>query len=156
LKEHSKEYRELDVVREGERIRSTAQSGLMGFLVFEGLAIASGVGFASLFSWGGPNLTVSIFACILAGIGFAIIPKKRKAFRNELFKRIDALTDRFSDFMTSELSKVIDRVIENIGNSMASYRDHRWAEREEVIRRSNELNDLAERAKSLMRKASQR
>ncbi len=156
LKERSKEYRELDAIREGERIRSTAQSGLMSFLVIEGLAIASGIGFTSLFSWGSPNLMVSIFACILAGIGLIIIPKKRKAFRSELFKRIDVLTDRFSEFMTSELCKVIDRVIENIGNSMASYRDHRWAEREEVIRRSNELNDLAEKAKSLMRKASQR
>lgn len=156
LKEHSKEYRELDEVREGERIRSTAQSGLMGFLVCAGLAVASGIGFTSLFSWGGPNLIITIFAGILAGIGFIIIPKKRKAFRSEMFKRIDALTDRFSDFMTSELGKVIDRVIENIGNNMASYRDHRWAEREEVVRRSNELNDLAERAKSLMRKASQR
>ncbi|MBI4007793.1 MAG: dynamin family protein [Planctomycetes bacterium] len=156
LKEHSKEYRELDAIREGERIRSTAQSGLMNFLIIEGLAIASGIGFTSLFSWGGPNLTVSIFACIIAGIGFIIIPKKRRTFRRELFKRVDALPERFSDFLTSELCKVIDRVIENIGNSMASYRDHRWAEREEVIRRSNELNDLAERAKSLMRKASQR
>ncbi len=156
LKEHSKEYRELDVVREGERVRSTAQSGLMSFLVLEGLAIASGIGFTSLFSLGGPSLTIIIFVFALAGVGFIIIPKKRKAYRSELFKRIDALADRFSDFMTSELSKVIDRVIENIGNSMASYRDHRWAEREEVTRRSNELNDLAERAKSLMRKTSQR
>jgi small GTP-binding protein len=156
LKDHSKECRELDVVREGERIRSTAQSGLMSFIVLEGLAIASGIGFTSLFSWGGPNLIITAFAGILAGIGFIIIPKKRKAFRSEMFKRIDALTERFSDVMTSELNKVIDRVIENIGNNMASYRDHRWAEREEVIRRSNELNDLAERAKSIMRKASQR
>lgn len=156
LKEHSKEYRELDVIREGERIRSTAQSGLMSFLVIEGLAVASGIGFTSMFSWGGPNLTVSIFACILAVIGFIIIPKKRKTFRSELFKRVDALADRFSDFVTAELCKAVDRTIENIRNSTASYRDHRWMEREEVIRRSNELNDIAERVKSLMRKTSQR
>lgn len=67
-------------------------------------------------------------------------------------KRIDAISERFNNLMMFEFEKIVDRVIEDIGNRIASYRDSRWSEREEVNRQISDLNTLSERTKDLIRK----
>ncbi|KKL51229.1 hypothetical protein LCGC14_2297570 [marine sediment metagenome] len=93
-------------------------------------------------------------AIILAVVGLAIYPIKRKKYRNEFMKRIDAICERFNNLMMFEFEKVVDRVIEDIGNKMSAYRDTRWSEREEINRQINDLKSLSERTKELMRKGS--
>src|SRR3989304_2361568 len=124
LKSRSKEFRELDIERESERLNSSVQGGFISFLITEAVAV-----------------------------GLAIFPQKRKSFRNEFVKRTDALCERFVEFMKFEIDKAIDRVIENISNNISSYRDLRWTEREEMVRQVSEVNSLLENVKSLMRKS---
>ena len=59
-------------------------------------------------------------------------------------KRTDAVCERFVEFMKFEIDKAIDRVIEDIGNNISSYRDLRWTEREEMVRQVSEVNSLLE------------
>jgi len=70
-------------------------------------------------------------------------------------KRINAICERFNNLMMFEFEKVVDRVIEDIGNKMSAYRDTRWSEREETNRQITDLKSLSERTKDLMRKSSQ-
>ena len=53
-----------------------------------------------------------------------------------------------------EMEKIIDRVIEDIQNSMAAYRDLRWSEREDSNKRIAEVDELLERVKAIIRKNS--
>lgn len=154
LKERSKEYREFDVAEEADRIKAVAQTGLVSFLAMEGIALLAFGGFGYLFIWFLPAAAIMIVAMALAGTGFAVIPQKRKAFRNEIFKRIDVLSERLTGFMMSELEKTIDRVIEDIENSIASFRDVRWSEREGAMRHLSELNELSDRVRGLIGKSS--
>lgn len=154
LKERSKEYRELDLEREGEKIKSTIQSGLLNFIVIEGLAVGLGIGLTVLLSMVVPTLSVVILAIIIACVGFVIFPYKRKAYRTEFFKRVDALSERFIGFIMFETEKIIDRVLEDIQNSMSAYRDFRWAEREDSNRRITEIDNLLARVKAIIRKNS--
>jgi hypothetical protein len=55
--------------------------------------------------------------------------------------------------MMFEFEKIIDRVLEDIGNRISAYRDTRWSEREEVNRQIIELKTLSERTKDLIRKS---
>ncbi len=152
LRDRSKEYQELDMEREGDKIKNAVQSGLLNFIVIEGLALALGVGLTTLLSLVVPSLTVIVVALIIAGVGFVIFPYKRKSYRNEFFKRVDALSERFADIIMFEMEKVVDRVIEDIDNSMSSYRDLRWAERDDINKRISEVDSLKERVKVIIRK----
>ena len=154
LMQRSKEYREIDMEREGEKIKSAIQGGLLNFIVIEGLAIGLGVGLTTLLSLVVPPLSVIVLSLIIASVGFVIFPYRRKSYCTEFFKRIDTLSERFIDFIMFEMEKIIDRVIEDIQNSMAAYRDLRWAEREENNKRIKEVDGLLGRVKSIIRKNS--
>lgn len=153
LKSRSKEFRELDIERESEKLSSSVQGGFISFLLMEAFAVGIGVGVTIMFPWiVPPPVTIGI-AVALASIGFAIFPQRRKSFRNEFIKRTDAICERFVEFMKFEINKAIDRVIEDIGNNISSYRDLRWTEREEMVRQVSEVSMLLENVKSLMRKS---
>lgn len=154
LKEHSREYREFDLANEADRIKSVAQNGLVSFLTMEGAALAAFAGFGYLLTLFLPAAIVMVAAMALAGVGFTVIPHKRKAFRNEIFKRIDTLSERFSNFTMTEINKTIDRVIEDIENSVACFGDVRWAEREMCMKHLAELNKLSDRVRGLIGKGS--
>lgn len=153
LKSRSKEFRELDIERESEKLNSLVQGGFISFLLIESFAVGIGVGGMIMFSWIVPPPVVIGIAVTLASIGFAIFPQRRKSFRNEFIKRTDAICERFVEFMKFEIDKAIDRVIEDISNNISSYRDLRWTEREEMVRQVSEVNMLLENVKSLMRKS---
>ncbi len=153
LKSRSKEFRELDIERESEKLNSLIQGGFISFLLTESFAVGIGVGGMMVFSWIVPPPVVIGIAVTLASIGFAIFPQRRKSFRNEFVKRTDAICERFVEFMKFEIDKAIDRVIEDISNNISSYRDLRWTEREETVRQVSEVNMLLENVKSLMRKS---
>ncbi|MDN3513368.1 MAG: dynamin family protein [Candidatus Brocadia sp.] len=153
LKPRSKEFRELDIERESEKLNSLVQGGFISFLVTEAFAVGIGVGGMMMLSWIAPPPVIIGVAVTLASIGFAIFPQKRKSFRNEFVKRTDAICERFVEFMKFEIDKAIDRVIEDISNNISSYRDLRWTEREEMVRQVSEVNSLLENVKSLMRKS---
>ena len=153
LKSRSKEFRELDIERESDRLNSFVQGGFVSFLIIESFAIGIGVGATVMFSWiVPPPVTIGI-AVALAAVGLAVFPQKRKSFRNEFIKRTDAICERFVEFMKFEVDKAIDRVIEDISNNISSYRDLRWTEREEMVRQASEVNILLESVKCLMRKS---
>jgi hypothetical protein len=153
LKSRSKEFRELDIERESERLNSSVQNGFISFLVTESFAIGIGVGITMMFSWIVPPPAIIGIAVALAATGLSVFPRKRKSFRNEFVKRTDAICERFVEFMKFEIDKAIDRVIEDISNNISSYRDLRWTEREEMVRQVSEVNTLLESVKSLMRKS---
>lgn len=153
LKSRSKEFRELDIERESEKLSSSVQGGFISFLLTEAFAVGIGVGVTIMFSWIVPPPVAIGLAVALAFIGFAIFPQRRKSFRNEFIKRTDAICERFVEFMKFEINKAIDRVIEDISNNISSYRDLRWTEREEMVRQVSEVNMLLENVKSLMRKS---
>jgi hypothetical protein len=153
LKSRSKEFRELDIERESEKLSSSVQGGFISFLLTEAFAVGIGVGITIMFPWiVPPPVTIGI-AVALASVGFAIFPQRRKSFRSEFIKRTDAICERFVEFMKFEINKAIDRVIEDIGNNISSYRDLRWTEREEMVRQVSEVSMLLENVKSLMRKS---
>lgn len=153
LKSSSKEFRELDIERESEKLNSLVQGGFISFLLTEAFAVGIGVGVTMMFSWIVPPPVIIGIAVTLASIGFAIFPQRRKSFRNEFIKRTDAICERFVEFMKFEIDKAIDRVIEDISNNISSYRDLRWTEREETVRQVSEVTSLLENVKSLMRKS---
>lgn len=154
LREYTKQFQELDGGIEGERIHRVIQSGFINFVILEGLAIGVIVSLSTFLSFIIPNVLGVAVAIILTGVGLAIYPLKRKKYRNEFAKRIDAMCERFNNLMMFEFEKVVDRVIEDIGNKMSTYRDTRWAEREEINRQITDLKSLSERTKALMRKTS--
>ena len=150
LREYAKQFQELDGELEGGRVYRVVQSGFLNFVVLEGLAIGIVIGLSTFFI---PNTLGIIVASILAGIGFSIFPLKRKKYRNEFMQRVDAICERFNNMMLFEFEKIIDRVLEDIGNRISSYRDTRWSEREEVNRQIADLKILSERTKDLIRKS---
>jgi ribosome biogenesis GTPase A len=150
IREYAKQFQELDGELEGAKVYRVVQSGFINFVILEGLAIGIVIGLSTFFI---PNTLGIIVASILAGIGFSIFPLKRKKYRNEFMQRVDAICERFNNMMMFEFEKIIDRVLEDIGNRISAYRDTRWSEREEVNRQITELKVLTERTKDLIRKS---
>jgi hypothetical protein len=150
LREFAKQFQELDGELEGARVYRVVQGGFINFIVLEGLALAIIVGLSTLFI---PNILGIIVASILAGIGFSIYPLKRRKYKSEFVQRVDAISDRYNNMMQFEFEKIIDRVIEDIGNRISSYRDTRWSEREEINRQITDLKTLSEQTKDFIRKS---
>lgn len=149
LREFAKQFQELDGELEGARVYRVVQGGFINFIVLEGLALAIVIGLSTFFI---PNTLGIIVAAILAGIGFSIYPLKRKKYRSEFIQRVDAISERYDNMMQFEFEKIIDRVIEDIGNRISSYRDTRWSEREEINRQITDLKTLSEQTKDFIRK----
>lgn len=150
LREYAKQFQELDGELEGARIYRAVQSGFVNFVVLEGLALVIIIGLSTFFI---PNTLGIIVAVILAGIGFSIYPLKRRKYRNEFVQRVDAIGDRYNNMVLFEFEKIVDRVIEDIGNRISSYRDTRWSERDEVNRQISDLKMISEQTKDLIRKS---
>jgi len=150
IREYAKQFQELDGELEGAKVYRVVQSGFINFVILEGLAIGIVIGLSTFFI---PNTLGIIVASILAGIGISIFPLKRKKYRNEFMQRVDAICERFNNMMLFEFEKIIDRVLEDIGNRISAYRDTRWSEREEVNRQITDLKVLSERTKDLIRKS---
>jgi ribosome biogenesis GTPase A len=150
LREFANQFQELDGELEGARVYRVVQGGFINFVVLEGLAIAIIIGLSTLFI---PNILGLVVAGILAGIGFSIYPLKRKKYRSEFVQRVDAISERYNNMIQFEFEKIIDRVIEDIGNRISSYRDTRWSEREEINRQITDLKTLSEQTKDLIRKS---
>ncbi len=150
IREYAKQFQELDGELEGGKVHRMVQSGFINFVILEGLAIGIVIGLSTFFI---PNTLGIIVASILAGIGLSIFPVKRKKYRNEFMQRVDAICERFNNMMLFEFEKIIDRVLEDIGNKVSAYRDTRWSEREEVNRQITDLKVLSERTKDLIRKS---
>ncbi len=154
LKEYSKQFQELDGELEVERMHRVVQNGFINFIVLEGLAIGIVISLTTFLAFIIPNVIGISITLILAGVGFSIFPIKRRKYRKEFFKRTDAVCERFNNLMMFEFDKVVDRVIEEIGNKISAHRDHRWSEREEINRQITDLKLLHERTKELIRKSS--
>jgi len=150
IREYAKQFQELDGELEGAKVYRVVQSGFINFVILEGLAIGIVIGLSTFFI---PNTLGIIVASILAGIGISIFPLKRKKYRNEFMQRVDAICERFNNMMLFEFEKIIDRVLEDIGNRISAYRDTRWSEREEVNRQITDLKVLSERTKDLIRRS---
>jgi len=150
IREYAKQFQELDGELEGGKVHRMVQSGFINFVILEGLALGIVIGLSTFFI---PNTLGIIVASILAGIGLSIFPLKRKKYRNEFMQRVDAISERFNNMLLFEFEKIIDRVLEDIGNRISSYRDNRWSEREEVNRQITDLKVLSERTKDLIRKS---
>ena len=150
IREYAKQFQELDGELEGGKVHRMVQSGFINFVILEGLALGIIIGLSTFFI---PNTLGIIVASILAGIGLSIFPLKRKKYRNEFMQRVDAISERFNNMLLFEFEKIIDRVLEDIGNRISSYRDNRWSEREEVNRQITDLKVLSERTKDLIRKS---
>jgi len=150
IREYAKQFQELDGELEGNKVHRMVQSGFINFVILEGLAIGIVIGLSTFFI---PNTLGVIVASILAGIGLSIFPLKRRKYRNEFMQRVDAISERFNNMLLFEFEKIIDRVLEDIGNRISSYRDNRWSEREEVNRQITDLKALSERTKDLIRKS---
>ena len=150
LREYAKQFQELDGELEGTKVYRVVQSGFINFVILESLTIGIVIGLSTFFI---PDTLGIIVASILAGIGFSIFPLKRKKYRNDFIQRVNAICERFNNMMMFEFEKIIDRVLEDIGNRIASYRDTRWSEREEVNRQITDLEVLSERTKDLIRKS---
>jgi ribosome biogenesis GTPase A len=150
IREYAKQFQELDGELEGAKVYRAVQSGFINFVILEGLAIGIVIGLSTFFI---PNTLGIIVASILAGIGISIFPLKRKKYRNEFMQRVDAICERFNNMMLFEFEKIIDRVLEDIGNRISAYRDTRWSEREEVNRQITDLKVLSERTKDLIRRS---
>ncbi|MDR4503247.1 MAG: dynamin family protein [Candidatus Scalindua sp.] len=154
LKEYAKQFQELDGELEVERMHRAVQNGFVNFIILEGLAIGIIISLTTFLAFVIPNVIGVSFTLILAGAGFVIFPIKRRKYRKEFFKRTDAVCERFNNLMMFEFEKVVDRVIEEIGNKISAHRDHRWSEREEINRQISDLKLLYERTKELIRKSS--
>ena len=150
IREYAKQFQELDGELEGAKAYRVVQSGFINFIILEGLAIGIVIGLSTFFI---PNTLGIVVASILAGIGFSLFPLKRKKYRSEFMQRVDAICERFNNMLQFEFEKIIDRVLEDIGNRISSYRDNRWSEREEVNRQITDLKVLSERTKNLIRKS---
>ncbi|MCP5004158.1 MAG: hypothetical protein GY941_09495 [Planctomycetes bacterium] len=152
LKEYAKQFKELDGELEVERMHRFVQNGFINFIILEGLAICIIISLTTFLAFIIPNVIGVSFTLIFAGVGFAIFPVKRRKYKKEFFKRTEAVCERFDNLMMFEFDKVVDRVIEEIGNKISAHRDQRWSVREEINRQIIDLKLLHERTKELIRK----
>jgi small GTP-binding protein len=107
-------FQRFDVDAEAQHIREAASAGVQQLLIFEGVAVASGIGLVALLHGALLDFTGLSFAAAIGVYGLYVLPRKRQKAIEEFDRRLLTLAEGFKEALTRQLEKSIDHVTEEI------------------------------------------
>jgi small GTP-binding protein len=107
-------FQRFDVDAEAQHIRDAASAGVQQLLIFEGAAVASGIGLVALLHGALLDLTGLTFAAALGVYGLYVLPRKRAQAIEQFDQRLAGLAEGFKQTLTRQLEKAVDHVSDEI------------------------------------------
>ena len=113
--------RNYDRERESEQIALSLQGAVAQTLAAEVGALGLGTAVATVAMAAAVDVTMTLSALLLAGLGFFIIPNRRRKAREEFREKTDALRQRLDEVVTRQFETELARSVERMREAIAPY-----------------------------------
>jgi small GTP-binding protein len=113
--------RNYDRERESEQIALSLQGAVAQTVAAEVGALGLGTAVATVAMAAAVDVTMTLSALLLAGLGFFIIPNRRRKAREEFREKTDALRGRLSEVVTRQFETELARSVERMREAIAPY-----------------------------------
>jgi small GTP-binding protein len=147
---------EHDHRRQAEQFAESVHTAVAQTALVEAGAVGLGAVTMAILGSAAADITGLAAAGILAGLGFYILPLRRRRAREQLAQRVDELRERLTSAMLAEFERELNRTVQRVHDALAPYDRFIRAEHDETteLRREIEaslekLRDLRARAESL-------
>jgi hypothetical protein len=126
---------------QAKEIANDAQMSVAASAAIEAGAIGLGTLITILATTASADLTGLLLAGLTATLGFFIIPAKKKQAKNAFNDKIERLREQLSASLSTEISRQLDVVVENIQSTITPY--DRFVQTE-LVRFANAANGISE------------
>ncbi|MGB3635646.1 MAG: dynamin family protein [Rubrobacteraceae bacterium] len=120
-KNASEVVRNYDRERESEQIALSLQGAVAQTVAAEVGALGLGTAVATVAMAAAVDVTMTLSALLLAGLGFFIIPNRRRKAREEFREKTDALRVRLREVVTRQFETELARSAERMREAIAPY-----------------------------------
>lgn len=140
-----KNLKEFNIDYEAAKVQESASVSFARFVQVE----IVGGGVIALFTAALHDVSGIVFGVLLAGLGFVVIPMKRKDAKVNLSKRIDSLAKALKDALRFELESAVARAVDDISANLDPYTSLCKADRERIEKERETIKGLRARSRDL-------
>ena len=138
---------DFNIELEASRIQQSAGKSLAGFVGLN--LVGVGTGAAAVLSAALHDITGIALGIVLAGLGFFVVPARRKAAKEEIGKRLDQLGRSLKDALEHELETAVGRTGADVERALDPYTSLCRAERERLERERETVEAYRKRSLDL-------
>jgi GTP-binding protein EngB required for normal cell division len=139
-----------DKQREAAALADQARIAVAAAAAAGGAAVGLGTLVTIAASTVAADITGILLASVIAGIGFLVIPARRRRAKTQLQEKVAALRARLSDALRSEFAHAQEQSAERIGSAVAPYARFVRSEEERWTDARATLTVIADRASTLL------
>jgi len=115
------------------------QSAVAGAALLEAGAVGLGTAVSLLATSTAADVTGIVAAGLLATVGFVVLPRRRRAAKRDLARRVAQLREQLMSALTSQFETEVDASARRIEDAIAPYVQFVEGEREHLRQRQDEL-----------------
>ncbi len=144
---------EHDHRREAEQLAESVRGAVAQTALIEVGAVGLGAVTMAILGGAAADVTGLFAAGILAGVGFYVLPLRRRRAREQLAERVETLRERLITAMRTEFDRELDRTLQRVRDALAPYDRFIRAEHEETTEFRHRIDALLETLLSLRPRA---
>ena len=153
-KNASEVVRNYDRERESEQIALSMQGAVAQTVAAEVGALGMGAIVATVAMAAAVDVTMTLSAVLLAGLGFFILPYRRRKAREEFRDKTDALRERLGEVVRRQFESELARSIERMREAIAPYTRFVRTEHARMTEARTSLKEISGEVESLKREIS--
>lgn len=139
--------------REAEQLAESVRGAVTQTALIEVGAVGLGAATVALVGSAAADVTGIFAASVLAGVGFYVLPLKRRRAKEQFAQRLEALRERLLAAMREEFKRELDRTLQRVRDALAPYDRFVRAEQEETTQFSQHIEASLERLRELRQRA---
>ena len=146
--------RNYDRDRESEQIALSMQGAVAQTVAAEVGALGMGAIVATVAMAAAVDVTMTLSAVLLAGLGFFILPYRRRKAREEFRGKTDALRERLGEVVRRQFDSELARSVERMREAIAPYTRFVRTEHARMTEARSSLKEISGEVESLKREIS--
>jgi hypothetical protein len=144
---------EHDHRRQAEQFAESVRSAVAQTALIEAGAVGLGAVTMAILGSAAADVTGLAAAGILAGVGFYILPFRRRRAREQLAEQVEALRERLTTAMLAEFERELYRTLQRVRDALAPYDRFIRAEHDETTEIRQKIDALLDRLSELRARA---
>jgi small GTP-binding protein len=144
---------EHDHRRQAEQFAESVRTAVAQTAIVEVGAVGLGAVTMAIVGSAAADITGLAAAGILAGLGFYILPLRRRRAREQLAQRVEELRERLTSAMLAEFERELNRTLQRVHDALAPYDRFIRAELDETTELRGEIEASLERVRGLRARA---
>ncbi|CAN5237522.1 dynamin family protein [soil metagenome] len=134
---------------ESQQLAISLQGAVAQTAALEVGAVGLGATVATVAMAAAVDVTMTLAAFLLAGLGFFVLPRRRRKAREEFREKTEALRERLVEVVTRQFDTEIERSVERMREAIAPYTRFVRTEHARMIEARSALSEITAEAEAL-------